>query len=150
TASCAAIIDTANDSTTTEEDTGNNPTIKSGSATVLANVLNLLNTNFINSPGGILFSNFTETAPTIDLRDASMLTTCKDNACSGQQDLKVNIVGDASIDNNFILNASSGENAVSNPEDQSAGTSSIETGDAVAGLNLVNIANSNFINSQYM
>jgi hypothetical protein len=127
-----------------------NPTIRSGSAIVLANILNLLNTTFINSPGGILFSNFTEEAPTIDLRDASLLTSCEESACDGQEGLEVNIVGDATIDNEILLDAMSGMNDVSHPVEGNATTNAIQTGDAIAGLNLVNIANTTFINSQYL
>ncbi len=144
-ASCPASSGPSTSTSTTPQIS--NPTIRSGSATVLANVLNLLNTTFINSPGGILFSNFTDTAPTIDLRDASLLTSCDESICNGQEGLEVNIVGDATIDNDLILDASSGRNLVS---EGGAATSSIETGDAIAGLNLVNIANTTFINSQYL
>jgi hypothetical protein len=149
TTTCAAITSTEDTSTTIATGTGS-PTIRSGSATVLANILNLLNTNFINSPGGILFSNFTQTAPTIDLRDVSLLTNCKDSTCSGQDGLEVNVVDDASIKNQLLFEANSGQNAVAHSESQGIGTSTIETGDALAGLNLVNIANTTFLNSQYL
>jgi hypothetical protein len=131
----------------TASTTGENTTVESGNAVALANILNLVNSNFVNSNGVVLFSNFFNTVfGAIDFRDyfASMLGNCSLTACSGEN-VVVNTSDDAAIDNDLALNASSGGNLI-----DSAGNAAISTGNAYAGLNLVNVANTNLIDSQYL
>lgn len=131
----------------TSTSTKDQPTILSGTAVATANILNILNSNFVNSDGNILFSNFTDSAPTIDLRDSTstLASICNLLRCVGQQGVSINLLNDGFIRNAILLSASSGNNNVSN-----ATSSFIKTGDAFAGLNLVNISNANFIDSHYL
>lgn len=121
--------------------------ITSGKAVALANVLNVINANFVNSEGVVYFSNFMDALyESIDLRS---LHTAVDSYCSLQQctanDLYVNLQNDGTIENTIYITATSGDNAVRNVE-----SGQIVTGDAYAGLNLINVANVNLVDSQYL
>ncbi|MBA3789271.1 hypothetical protein H0X32_02670 [Patescibacteria group bacterium] len=138
-----------NTSTTTATTTSTS-TIITGQAIAFANILNLLNTNFINSLGSIFFSNFLNTLNgSIDLRNSSSTLTsgaaCLLSSCLGDESVTVDIANNANIQNEIILTAMTGNNAV----DQ-AGVAAIQTGNAYAGLNLINFANTNLINSNYL
>lgn len=118
--------------------------IVTGTAQALVNILNILNTTFVNSLGSILFSNLTDGNGRVDLRDSSLFSgQCGTEACAGQEGVLVNLLQDATIDNDVLVSASSGGNST-------MGTSTIATGDAYAGLNLINLANTTFINSDYL
>lgn len=124
-------------------------TIVSGQSIALANVLNLVNSNFINSEGVVLFSNFFETVfGAIDFRQyfagASEAYGCSLVSCQGNN-VAVNINNNASIDNEIVISANSGENLV-----DTAQNGVIQTGNAYAGLNLVNVANTNLVDSSYL
>ena len=123
-------------------------TIVSGQAIALANVLNMVNTNFVNSEGVVLFSNFFDTVlGAIDFRqyfDTAVSFGCSLISCQGQ-DVVVNIENDASIDNEIVVVADSGHNVIS-----TAGDAVIETGNAYAGVNLINVANTNLVDSNYL
>lgn len=121
-------------------------TIVSGQAIALANVLNMVNSNFVNSEGVVLFSNFFETVfGAIDFRQyfGSMLG-CSLVSCQGN-DVVVNVDTDAYIDNEILVSATSGNNEISG-----TGNATIQTGDAYAGLNLINVANTNLVDSNYL
>jgi hypothetical protein len=60
------------------------------------------------------------------------------------ESVTANILSGASIDNSLVLQAGTGSNTA-----QTADMAAINTGDAFAGLNLVNLANTNFIDSNY-
>jgi hypothetical protein len=123
-------------------------TIVSGQSVALANVLNMVNSNFVNSEGVVLFSNFFETVfGAIDFRQyfGSMLGLgCSLVSCQGN-DVVVNVDNDASIENEILVSATSGNNEITG-----AGNATIETGDAYAGLNLINVANTNLVDSNYL
>lgn len=133
-------------STATSTATTSTTTINTGDAIAVANVLNMVNTNIVNSDGQIIFANmFDQQFGTIDFRNpASSTIHCGLMQCDGQE-VKVNLVNDAYIDNGIALLAVTGNNTI-----QNAGNGVISTGNAYAGLNLVNIANTNLINSNYM
>lgn len=133
-------------STTGELIASSTQTIISGGAVAVANILNLLNTSFLNSAGLILFGNFINEAGTIDLRDGSLFGACGEEGCAGLQGVQLNLLQDAYILNNILMSANSGQNALGNASSSAA----ILTGDAFAGLNLVNLANVTFANSTYM
>jgi uncharacterized repeat protein (TIGR01451 family) len=131
-------------SATSTDGTSTPQTIVTGGASAFLNILNILNTSFINSLGSILFSNLTDATGTIDLRAASLFSgMCGASACDGQENVLVNLLQNAMIANDIVVNASSGENAAN-------GTSTIETGNAFAGLNLINLANTTFLNTNYL
>jgi hypothetical protein len=143
----AGIASTSEADANTASSTGGDTAIESGTAVALANILNLVNSNFVNSNGVVLFSNFFNTVfGAVDFRQyfASMFGNCSLTACSGEN-VVVNTSDTADIDNDVTLKASSGGNMI-----DSAGNAMISTGDAYAGLNLVNVANTNLIDSQYL
>ena len=122
------------------------PSIVSGAAVATANILNILNTNVVNSSGAIIFSNLYEPADgTLDFRNTatSSDSICVFLACGNGVDLT--LVNDAYIENILKIFALTGRNFID------GGTESlIETGNAYAGVNLVNVANTNFVDSNYL
>jgi hypothetical protein len=146
-----AATTTPSAATGADDGTDATTTITTGNAVATANILNIANTNLVNSEGSIVFSNLTEGASdTIDLRpgattEATTTGSCSIESCEGNQGINVNLNNDAHIDNLIDVNATSGENIIEN-----ADHAVIESGDAYTALNLVNIANVNFIDSHYM
>ncbi len=120
----------------------NHPTIVSGDAVATANILNIVNTTVINSNGAIVLANILEDSGTIDLRSEG--GQCQLLQC-GVSGVEVRLLSDAEIQNVVAVQALSGENAISGGE-----SGAIQSGNAFAGLNLVNIANSTFIDSNYL
>lgn len=123
------------------------PSITTGRALALANILNILNSTFLNSDGSILFANYTDEAGSIDLRDQSVFAGFCGTLCAGLTGVEINLLQDAFIRNQIILSANSGQNQISNA---STTGSAILTGEAFAGLNLVNLANVSFVDSNYL
>jgi len=123
-------------------------TIASGKAVALANVINIVNTNFVNSEGVVFFSNFLDAVnESIDFRwlyEALAGFGCSLSKCNAT-DTTVNSSDTTSIDNYMYLEAISGQNTISG-----ADSAVIKSGDAYAGLNLINVANMNFIDSNYL
>jgi uncharacterized repeat protein (TIGR01451 family) len=136
----------APDASTTQASTTPPTVIETGQAIAVANVLNVVNTNLVNSNGYIIFSNlFDDQAGTLDFRNpASSTNPCGLNGCDSS-DVRIAITNDADIDNGITLMAITGNN-----EMEGNANSVIDTGDAYAGLNLVNVANTNFIDSDYV
>jgi hypothetical protein len=134
-------------STTTASTTGST-TIVSGTSIALANILNLVNSNFVNSEGVVLFSNFFESVMgAIDFREYFANAAsfgCSLISCQGEH-VAVNVNNNASIDNEVLITANSGGNTIEN-----SGHGEIRTGDAYAGLNLINVANTNLVDSNYL
>jgi hypothetical protein len=127
-------------------------TIDTGNSVATANVLNIANTNTVNSDGAIIFSNLSGgSGGAVDLRpvtsESGAIATgsCSIASCEGNSGVNVTLNNDAHIDNFIDVSATSGENTIDN-----AGNAVINTGDAFAALNLVNIANVNFVDSQYL
>lgn len=137
----AADIASRTDSLPEEPET---PTIVSGTAIALANILNLINSNFINSKGVVLFSSlFEAVGEAIDFRDYES-DSCAPTCAQGES-VRVELSSDARIVNDIVVRASSGGNII-----DEAGNAIIETGDAYAGLNLINIANTTIVDSSYL
>lgn len=128
-------------------------TITTGESVALANILNIVNTNLINSTGSIVLANVIEDYDgPLDFRTNPISTStesrCTLTACNGIDSIKVKIEAEASIDNLIIVDAVSGINKIENAEN--AENAVISTGDVTAGLNLINVANTNFIDSNYL
>lgn len=119
-------------------------TIQSGTAVALANILNLLNTSFVNSDGTILFANYPDSTGTIDARGGSN-GICGANPCTTGQNILLQLLSGANITNTIVLAAISGQNVIENAQN-----AAIHTGDAIAGLNLINLANTTFANANYL
>lgn len=144
--SSAAMSTTMSEPTASTSTSG--VTIESGTAVAMANVLNIVNTNFVNSDGVVFFSNFLDAiVEALDLR--ALYASIADASCSliscDDASTTVQVSNAVLLQNLISLQAQSGQNTI---EGGSSGT--INTGDAYAGLNLVNIANMNFVDSNYL
>ena len=134
--------------TATSSATSTPVTIQSGEAIALANIINIVNSNFINSDGVVFFSNFFDAiTEALDLRklyDSLSNFGCSLTDCDNDS-TTVNLSNNASIENFLLLQAMTGGNLISGAQN-----GVINTGNAYAGLNLVNVANMNFIDSNYL
>ena len=140
----AAEADGGNASSTPESQDGDKTEIYTGESVALANILNIINTNFINSTGVVYFSNFFDyVRETLDFR--SLLGTSTPFLSGNGNDLNVRVSNNASIENDILVSALSGGNTIEN-----ASSSLIQTGNSYAGLNLINLANNNIIDSEYL
>ncbi len=154
----SAVIE--NQSTTTA-DTGENTaaapqgggaSISTGDSLAAVNVVNIANANIIDSVGfyallnllgyfgSINLSNFGTTSPYLLPQCQNALETC-----TSEQLLSVANNNFADILNNLIVRSGSGGNYAS-----STGNADISTGDAAAFANLLNIVNTNIIDSNYL
>lgn len=154
----------------TEASTGNNTatssdlsTIVTGVAQATANIINEVNTNIFNSAGLILFLNqlfgggfdlnfydlsfFFAGGPGASPTQTVGTTTpqCTLLTCLNSSALNVLNTNDATITNSVIVRSSTGGNAAS-----SSGDATISTGDAYAAANVVNLVNTNIVNSSYL
>lgn len=124
-------------------------TIQTGDSFAMANILNITNTNLINSTGSIIMANMmNEQNGSLDLRGTSsnnFLSVCTLVSCNGVGGISVKIEASSTIDNTIVIVADSGSNQI-----QTSEISVIHAGDTYAGLNLVNIANTNLIDSNYL
>lgn len=140
-------------------------TVDTGNAVATANVINVVNTNIFNSQGLILFLNQLFGVG-FDLRnfnlsyffdgEAGASPTVNESTGEAQCTLltclnssSLNVVNDstATVTNSVIVRAATGENTASSTEN---GGASIETGDAYASANVLNLVNTNIINSSYL
>jgi hypothetical protein len=152
----------ANTDSTTTAATGDNTDIAgagvaavaTGDAYAGANVINVVNANIVDSDGFILLLNrlfggtidlsgaFTSAFSGGDYTSGCTLYSCLDRGV----DFNVNATSTANIDNDIHVQASTGGNTAV-AED---GSAFIFSGDAYAGANVVNIANTNIIDSNYV
>jgi len=136
------------------EANGNNgdASIDTGDAQAMLDLFNLVNTNIIDSQGLlVLLSNLREQLLDIDLRDwapylEGQLAGCATGTCVNLGDLDVENQNQATVINDVIVRAVTGANSANG----NAGDADIDTGDAYAGVNIVNIVNTNIINSNYL
>ena len=136
--------------------------IVTGNAVSTANVINEVNTNIFNSDGLILFLNqlfgHGIDLSTYDLSyffvggpGASPTVTdagepqCTLLTCLNSSTLNVWNSNDAAVTNSVIVRSSTGDNLAT-----STGDATIDTGDAYAAANVVNLVNTNIINSSYL
>ncbi|MGC9602187.1 MAG: peptidoglycan-binding protein [Minisyncoccia bacterium] len=156
---------------TSTADTGSNTvtggtadnTIVTGDAVSTSNVINEVNTNIFNSDGLILFINqlfgggfdindydlsyffaggpgMSETTnPTTGKPQCTLLT------CLNSSSLNVLNSNTATVTNSVIVRSSTGDNTAS-----STGDATIDTGSAYAAANVVNLVNTNIVNSSYL
>lgn len=140
-------------------------TVVTGNAFAFANVINLINTNIFNSTGLLLFLNQIFSTG-LDLRDynlsyffdgeaGSSPTTnqetgeeqCTLLTCLNSSTLTVESGNTATVTNTVIVRADAGNNVATTSGD---GGAEIATGDAYAAANVVNLVNTNIINSSYL
>ncbi len=129
--------------------------IATGDAVAYVDVLNVVNTNIVNSDGLVDFINETLGYGNIDLRDAFLdifspetaesTSPCSLNLCDdGTTSYSVTSNNFAEIVNNITVGASTGGNRAEGIN------ATITTGDAYASANVINVANTNVIDSNYL
>jgi uncharacterized repeat protein (TIGR01451 family) len=126
--------------------------ILTGDAFAHANVINVINSNIVNSYGFLLLLNLLFGQGIFDLRDLDFPdfshtpteSTCSFSGCDGA-DLTVNATSTATISNDVVVRASTGDNTANG-----GGGAYIGTGDAYAGANVINLANTNIVDSNYL
>lgn len=134
-----------------------NAIIVTGDAVAQASVLNVVNTNIFNSSGFVAFlSNLFGNFDAVDLRslpiysdDKAQGNSCTLFGCGNIWNLNTSVTSSstANIFNNIFVRAFSGGNMASTSE---MGNGTIETGNAYAAANIVNVANTNIVDSNYM
>jgi uncharacterized repeat protein (TIGR01451 family) len=125
--------------------------ISSGDAYAYTNVVNLTNTNIINSDGFIVFLNQLFGTSDIDFRDMfdvfsdtdTPSDVCTTSNCQAGG-LETYISNQTAISNDITVVADTGSN-------QSTGsTAAVLTGDAYAAANVTNVANTNIVDANYL
>jgi uncharacterized repeat protein (TIGR01451 family) len=131
---------------------GGETTITSGDAQALANLLNLLNTNIVGSDFEILLDNYLEGLEgDVDLAGLWEEISSSSEAEHWQIVEKdghfflVSNQNQADLVNNVNVNAATGDNQAN----QNGGDTEIESGDAQALANVINIVNLNLVGSQF-
>lgn len=135
---------------------GGSAVITTGNAFSYANVVNVVNTNILDSNGLLLLLSRVLGTNSVDLRNAfnvfngqqpNVAGGCSLSSCSGGgTSLKVTNDNTATITNNVVVRSSTGGNTASSTD----GDAEIQTGDAYAAANVVNIANTNITKSNYL
>jgi len=133
-------------------------TIVSGNAHASAEIINVVNTNFFNSEGMVLFLN-PHNGDGLDLRENDFSYFLNSSAgasptqfgctiltCLNSSALSVLNKNEAIVKNNVTVRADTGKNMASTT---AGGNVGIDTGDAYAAANVLNLVNTNFINSSY-
>jgi len=135
-----------------EANNNSNTIIETGDAIAVANVINVVNTNIVNSDGFLVFlSNLFGTEGLYDLRkwfvDGGEGGGCDLEACDGSNTtLNVNNDNNATINNTVVVRSSTGGNESNNND----GSAVIVTGNAYAAANVINVANTNIVDSTYL
>lgn len=138
--------------------------ITTGTSTAFANILNAVNVNLVNSSGLMLFFNsLFGSLGTFDLRAAlsgesaviasgifgerePSIGTCTFSGCAGDVSTSIYASSTARILNDIIVRSIAGQNVATT----SGSLARIDSGDALAGANVVNVANTNIVNSNYL
>lgn len=128
--------------------------ITTGDAIAYADVLNVVNTNIVNSEGLVTFINETLGYEDFNLQQdfeltfasfdtAETTTSCLAGSCDNTQQLYAS-TNTAAIDNDVTVVADTGDNTAT------GSTTSVTTGNAYASANVINVANTNIVDSQYL
>ncbi|MDP3734987.1 MAG: hypothetical protein Q8R39_01000 [bacterium] len=138
--------------------------VTTGTSTAFANILNAVNVNLVNSSGLMLFFNsLFGSLGTLDLRTAlggddaligggifgerePSIGTCTFSGCAGDVSTRIYASSTARILNDIIVRSIAGQNVATT----SGELARIDSGDALAGANVVNVANTNIVNSNYL
>jgi hypothetical protein len=131
--------------------------IETGDAVAVVNIANVINTNVVNSHGFMLLLNqLLEGQNTFDLRNlffpsfqeyavANSTPSCDLVTCYASDIVyTVENTNNADITNDAIIEAVSGQNGAF------GNYGGIDTGDAYAGANVLNVANTNIVDSNYI
>jgi uncharacterized repeat protein (TIGR01451 family) len=137
-----------------EGDTGDNTassnsgdsTILTGDANLVVGLVNTVNTNIINSDfSNFLFNIFGFLAGDINLSDLLDESFSNNNSLSTTECLDVNNENDGTIDNDIVIDGSTGSNTAESQD----GDATIITGDVNASANIFNLLNTNIISSNW-
>ncbi len=151
---------TSTNKATSSAETGSNVTesgnfiTETGDAVAYVDLVNVVNTNIINSTGLIDFIRNVLGYQDFDLRNtfndifnslptAESTAPCNEDICN-LSSLFVNLANQANLNNDISVVANTGNNS------SSIGSGSINTGNAYASANIVNLANTNIIDSNYL
>lgn len=157
-----AVVDNAATSTS---DTGDNTVVattttavvETGDAVATANVITAVNVSVYNSSGLLLFlTNLLGGVGTIDFRSLGFLapppqtsgassTPCSFVGCDSGLFTNLTTTQNATVNNSVSVGANTGGNTATGD-----GSASITTGNAAAAANVVTVANSTFIDSNYL
>ena len=126
--------------------------INTGNAVATANVINVVNTNIINSTGILAFLNAIFGGG-FDLRNFDLSyffggpsqTGCSLDKCDSGS-LSITNGNNATVNNDITVTAQTGANTALS----GSGNASIATGDAYAAGNVINVVNTNIVNSNYL
>lgn len=134
-------------------------TVHTGKAVSSAQVINVVNTNFFNSKGLVLFLN-PQNGDGLDLRNADLSyffnggvgasptqLGCTVLTCLNSSALSILNKNDAKVDNTVYVRAATGGNAATSSH---SGGVDIKTGNAYGSADVLNLVNTNFINSKYL
>jgi hypothetical protein len=140
------------------EATGNEESsVTTGDAVASANVVNVINTNIFNSTGLFYFLNMIMGNISLDMRNMFSILTgntavsggcaLDDEECINGNDTTVTITNDnnAVVNNDVNVTANTGGNNAS-----ANGDASVNTGDAYASANVLNLVNTNITNTNYL
>lgn len=134
---------------------GGDSVIDTGDAFAYANIINVVNTNILNSNGFLFFLNSLFGNGTLDLNDYFSFfengggegSPCTLESCEGGgATLNVKNDNNATITNTVIVRSTTGGNNATS----TSGSANIYTGDAYAAANVFNLANTNITNSNYL
>ncbi len=130
--------------------TGGDNTINTGDANVSASVLNMVNNNVagniyygvVNVFGDLIGDIVlpASTVQTLASNSGNGADSTNNAAISNQSDTTTTQVNNATIDNNLVFDATTGDNQVSKNTD---GTNNVKTGDSSVTAQVVNVVNSN-------
>lgn len=133
----------------------NTATVHTGDAVSAFNIANVINSNVVNSDGFIYLANkILEDGQSLDLTDSffpdpegerALSETCSLLSCTAE-DVVYNVsqINHATVTNNALIEAVTGFN-----EADGGLRAEITTGDAYAAANVLNVVNSNIIDSNY-
>lgn len=132
----------------------NGASITTGNAIASGNVVNVINTNIINANGLIYFLNVLFGSAVYDMRTlfsvfsgGSAPADCSLSGCvNGDATVSITNQNVAHVANDVTVGATTGGNSA----DGGTGTGTITTGDAYASANVINLVNTNLINSNYL
>lgn len=124
-------------------------TVQTGASYAEANIINVVNTNILNSEGFIyLLNNFLGGFGSIDLRFfdlGNILNSCSISCtATGTTHTEIQGSNEANIINDVVVRSETGSNTAYGEN------AYISTGNAYAGANVVNMVNTNIVNSNYL
>ena len=138
--------------------------VTTGNAFAGANIINVINTNVLNSTGLLLLlNNFFNVTDDFDLRNIYFPSTsadpviensegafeaedepCDPDVCAQSSTIASKNINTAQIINDVVVRANTGQNMATSDN------ATIDTGNAYVGANVVNIANTNIVDSNYL